>query len=310
MFLLSLERIFVVSQACEALCYGSFLCIFILSVYTHLNVARRTTHTNILFSVAFAMFLVATVHFVITLYRTVCAIEIIGFTEDSSASEEFLANPRSWHAIMRDMLYMTQCMLGDSVAIYRCWILWDRDLRIVIFPLLLLGVSIVSGTIACVELATLTSYIAVLDQPVIWDWIATFYAVALGQNTLTTSLMAFRLWIVDRRSKAYNVGRSQFLSTMLILVESAALYFVLQILILAAFLTKSNTQLIFLGSVPPVVGLTFTLLMIRAGFRSKARAEGSTQTQTIGSIAMRDMPIAIHLSEEIIVKNDSNESPV
>ncbi|KAF7369854.1 hypothetical protein MSAN_00614400 [Mycena sanguinolenta] len=256
------------------------------------------------------MFIVATSHFVITLYRTVCAIEIIGFTEDSSASEEFLANPRSWHAIMRDMLYVTQCILGDSVAIYRCWILWDRDFRIAIFPLLLLGVSIASGTIACVKLSTLTSYSAVLDNAIVWDWIAIFYAVGLGQNTLTTALMAFRLWLVDRRSKAYNIGRSQFLSAMLILVESAALYFVLQILILATFLTKSNIQLIFLGSIPPVVGITFTLLMIRAGFRSKARAEGSIQTQTIGSIAMRDAPITIHLSEEVIVKNDSNESPV
>lgn len=109
----------------------------------------------------------------------------------------------------------------------------------------------VSGSIACQRLSHTPS--GDIFHPAIWDWIAVFYALALGQNTITTGLMAFRLWLVDRRSMAYNVGQSHFYSTMLLLVESAALYFVLQVVILASFLTKSNIQLIILGSIPPIV---------------------------------------------------------
>ncbi|KAF7355913.1 hypothetical protein MVEN_00920300 [Mycena venus] len=306
MVLLSVAKIYIVSQACEAMCYGFFLCIFILSVYTQLNVSRRTRHTNILFGIACAMFIVATSHFVITFYRTVRGLSDLSAAQ--GGPEEFFANPRSWHAIMRDILYMTQCVLGDSVAIYRCWILWDRDFRVVVFPLLLLVASIVSGSMGCERLSTLTSYSGIFD-PAVWDWIAIFYVVGLGQNTITTAMMAFRLWLVDKRSKAYIVGRSQFFSTMLLLLESAALFFALQIVVLAAFLTKSNIQMILLGTIPPIVGITFTLLTIRAAFLSKWRAEGS-QTQTIGSIQMREMPIAIQISEEIIAKHDGDDSPV
>ena len=107
--------------------------------------------------------------------------------------------------------------------------------------------SIVSGYMACYKFANSFS------GPAVWGWIATFYALALGQNTITTGLMAFRLWLVDKRSMAYKVGRSQFYSTMLLLVESAALYFALQIVVLVAFLFQSNVQQILQGTIPPIV---------------------------------------------------------
>ncbi|KAJ6549773.1 hypothetical protein B0H19DRAFT_1264683 [Mycena capillaripes] len=309
MSLLSVEKTYIVSQACEAMCYGFFLCIFIISVYTHLNVSRRTTHTNILFVIACTMFTVATWHFVITFYRTVRGLVVMTTMQGGSAAA-FLGNPRSWHAVMRDALYMAQCILGDSVAIYRCWILWDRDLRIIVFPMVLLVASIVSGSVACERLSTLNSYSHIFD-PAIWDWIAVFYSLALGQNTITTGLMTFRLWLVDRRFKAYNVGRSQFFSAMTLLVESVMLYFALQIVVLVAFLTKSNIQLVLLGSIPSIVGITFTLVTIRVAFRSKPRGEGSSQSQAIGSFNICDLSLAIQISEEVVItKHDVNASRV
>ncbi|KAJ6540854.1 hypothetical protein DFH09DRAFT_1282972 [Mycena vulgaris] len=225
---------------------------------------------------------------------------------EQGGSTAFLMGSRSWHAIMRDVLYITQCLLGDSVAMYRCWILWDRNFRVILFPGALLTASIVSGSIACQRQAHNPSG-SVLD-PAIWDWLAVFYALGLGQNTITTSLMAFRLWIVDRRSMAYNVGRSRsqfYYSTMLLLVESAALYFALQIIVLVAFLTKSNIQLILLGSIPPIIGNTFTLITIRVAFRSKQCVDGTTQTQSNGNLNMRDFGIAIEITETINISRDS-----
>jgi hypothetical protein len=326
------------------------------------------------------MFIVATSHFgrynyllsnsifssvtllVITLYRIVY---LLDNDAKEVGSQKSLGNATSWHAIARDIIYMTQCILGDSVAVSMTFKLNSVsrqfiDLNSPDLPLLdsvgsrfsgghtsvmpferqhrwLISLSwafkrspwiLVSGTIVCERLSTLTSYTGIFD-PSVRDWIATFHAVALGQNTITTGLMAFRLWLVDRRSKAYNVGRSLFFATMLLLVESAALYFALQIVILVAFLSESNLQIIILGSIPPVVvrglpldnalqcqilklhqGITFTLLTIRAAFLSKSRAEGSAESQTIGSIKMRDLGINIQISEEVVVKADSNDSPV
>ncbi|KAJ7486886.1 hypothetical protein FB451DRAFT_1363086 [Mycena latifolia] len=264
MLLLSVEKTYVVSQACE-----------------------------ILFAIACAMFVVATWHFVITFYRTIRALS--STQTDEGGLPGFLDDSRAWHAIMRDALFFTQCLLGDAVAIYRCWILWDRDFRVVVFPLVLLTSSIgmqcfmdaLSGSMACQKLANSPS--VAISDPALWDWIAVFYALALGQNTITTGLMAFRLWLVDRRSMAYNVGRSQFYSTMLLLVESAALYFALQIVVLTAFLTKSNIQLVLLGSIPPIICV-----------------DGTTQTRSLRSLNMRNFGIAVQITETIDISRDSS----
>ncbi|KAJ7713304.1 hypothetical protein B0H16DRAFT_1506086 [Mycena metata] len=327
MLLLSIEKICIASLACEALCYGFFLCIFIVAVYAHLKVSRRTTNTTILFAISCAMFIVATWHFGITVYRIVYGLADIDTQENrasaafiaipsaiasaiSYSQTGFLANPHSWHALMRDALYIAQCILGDSVAIYRCWILWDRDFRVIAVPLILLVGTIVSGAMVCQRLSTLASYSTIFD-PAVWDWLVAFYSLGLGQNTMTTGLMASRLWLVGRRSQAYNIrGRSPFFSTMRLLVESAALYFALQISVLVVFLVKSNIQLVLLGSIPPVIGVTFTVIIIRVAFRSRPRAEGSVPTQTAGSLNLRDLGITIEISEEVIAKHDSEDSPV
>ncbi|KAJ7728467.1 hypothetical protein B0H16DRAFT_1330972, partial [Mycena metata] len=137
--------------------------------------------------------------------------------------------------------------------IYRCWILWDRDFRVIALPLILLVATIVSGAMVCQRLSTLASESTIFD-PTVRDWLVAFYSLGLGQNAITTGLMAFRLWLVGRLSQTYNIGgRFQFFSTMILLVESAALYIALQVAVLAVFLTKSNIQLVLLGSIPPII---------------------------------------------------------
>ncbi|KAJ7250686.1 hypothetical protein C8J57DRAFT_678224 [Mycena rebaudengoi] len=306
MFFISVEKSYIVSQVCEALCYGFFMCIFIMSVYTHLKVSRQTTHTKTLFAIACGMFIVATLHFGLTFHRTLRAVEDI----QTQQGQTGLGDSHAWYSILRDVLYVTQCILGDSVAIYRCWILWDRNIRIVTLPILILIASSVSGYMACALLLRSTPE-TIFDSNV-GDWFTIFCALAVGQTAFTTGLMACRLWWVDRRSLACNVGRSHFLSTMLLLVESAALYFALQVIVLATFVTNSNLRLIVLGAIPPVVGITFTLLAIRVAFRSRnSTVDSGTQTLTIDSITMRRISLSLGTengTEED--KHEANESPV
>ncbi|KAJ7277484.1 hypothetical protein C8J57DRAFT_186096 [Mycena rebaudengoi] len=312
MLFISVEKSFTVSQVCEALCYGFFMCIFVMSVYTHFRVSPQTTHTKILFVIACAMFIVATSHFVLTFHRTLRAMEKVRAEQDTMAT--FSVDPHAWNSILRNVLYVTQCLLGDSVAIYRCWILWDRDLRVIALPIFILAASSVSGYMACVQLSTSAAG-SIFDSGV-RIWVALFYSLAVGQTLLTTTLLASRLWWIDRRSLACTVGRSRFISTMLLLVESAALYFVLQIVALTAFLTKSSQPLMMLGSIPPIIGIAFTLVSIRVAFLSR-NSESGIQTLTIGSVTTRQLGTDLNaLNHEAAcesqtqTKTEASNSPV
>ncbi|KAJ7511996.1 hypothetical protein B0H11DRAFT_720950 [Mycena galericulata] len=287
MLSISVEKTQIISQACEALCYGFLMCTFSVSFYIHFNISRRTTQLKVLVAIACAMFVIATGHFVITFYRTLKAMEDL--TPSEGGAEAFLGDSAAWHLITADLLFVTQCILGDSIAIYRCWILWDRDWRVITPSLILLAAIIVSGYICCQKLAT-TSATRLFD-PLLRDWILAFYTVSVAHNTVTTSLIAFRLWWVDRYISD-RVSHPRLITTILLLVESAAIYLILQVMVLSAFIARSNVQFLFLGSIPPVIGITFTLITIRIGLRSRYRAYlDPTMTQagpsTIGSITMR-----------------------
>lgn len=52
-------------------------------------------------------------------------------------------------------------------------------------------------------------------------------------------------------------------------------------------------------------GTTFTVIMIRVALRSKYNLDGTTQTQTIGSLEMRDLGIETDISESNHISGDS-----
>ncbi|KAJ6564382.1 hypothetical protein B0H19DRAFT_1258834 [Mycena capillaripes] len=300
---ISIEEIQIIAQACtlstideRVTCLGIFLCTFAAAVYTHFSISPRTTQLKILFAIACAMFLISTGHFVITICR---AIHTLAPSPSKAAPGAFLGDSSSWYLITADVLYVTQCILGDSIAIYRCWILWDRDIRVVAPLLLLLTGNIISGYTACQKLAT--SSPGWLYNPTVRAWMLAFYASGVAHTAITTTVTATRVWWLSRRlvlsaPDAHPHPRLQ--TTILLLVESAALYLALQVVVLATFVARSNVQFLLLGSVPPVIGITFTLIAVRVGRRARCRLEaanpsGTGKAPTIGSIAMHQITFGL-----------------
>ncbi|KAJ7189893.1 hypothetical protein GGX14DRAFT_382749, partial [Mycena pura] len=190
--------------------------------------------------------------------------------------------------------YMTQCIIGNAAAVYRCWLIWARDYRVVILPFLLLLVSIanifitrpisVSGYMVC----GLSSATRVFDSRIAL-WYTVFFSVVVAQNVLTTGLMSLRIWRAEKESARYRLGTGHFLPVLKIMVESAALYLFVETLLLALNSVHHNAQFI---------GFTFTVMTIRITLRSQkslahtsTTGTGGSQVKTIGSIPMR--PIVI-----------------
>jgi hypothetical protein len=92
---------------------------------------------------------------------------------------------------------------------------------------------------------------ASIFNPVLLDWITAFYSIAVTQNIITTGLMALRLWQVEKQSARYRLGGGNFIPVMKILVESAALYLLIEILLLALYTVDHNAQYILLECVTP-----------------------------------------------------------
>jgi len=306
---LQLEPAFLVAAWLETLIYGVYLCLFCISLYVQFTMSKfQNTHGRVMFVVGILMFVIATVHISLNFFRTLRGYVVYGSSPGGPLA--YLGTLSTWHQISKDTLYATQSILGDAVAVYRCWILWSRNYKLLALPLALLIVSTVAGYLVADILATLPPEDTV-SNPRLNSWITTFYVVAVVQNTITTSLMAYRLWITEKESANYRVGKGTFLPVMRILIESAALYLTAELILLVVYKTgsQSNAQYIMLDSITPIVGITFCAITIRITLRSRQEYFVSTRTtkmdfalpsshQTIGQIPMR--PLAVNITQQTV----------
>jgi hypothetical protein len=84
-------------------------------------------------------------------------------------------------------------------------------------------------------------------------WVKTFYSLAVAQNIITTTLVAWRIAATDKQSSSYRVGQGNLIPILRILVESAALYLAAEIILLILYACNSNAQFIALDAITPII---------------------------------------------------------
>ncbi|KAJ7477178.1 hypothetical protein B0H11DRAFT_2234653 [Mycena galericulata] len=300
-----LDKTFLVATWLEALMYGCYLCVFFFGVFVQVTSSKgRNTHNRVMFAISVVMFIIASLHVAMNCFRLLRGFST--FVNGPGGAVGYLGVLGYWDHIFKDTLYATQSILGDAAAVYRCWILWNKDFRFIIVPTMLLIGSTVSGYMVC-GLYTTVDPNATVFNPRLGRWITTFYSIAVAQNILTTGLMAFRLWQTEQKTARYRTNKSPLLPVIRILVESAALYLLIEIILLTLYSINYNAQYILLEIVTPTVGITFGMITIRITMRShnnSSQATVDTQSDgrhTIGTIPMRRIAVNIskHTEDDI-----------
>ncbi|KAK7693605.1 hypothetical protein QCA50_003174 [Cerrena zonata] len=266
-----------------------------------------------MFIIGCVMFVLATMHVGMNCFRMVRG--YVDEVNSPGGAAAFLSNLAPWDHIFKDTIYATTEMLGDGVAIYRCWIIWDRSYKVIALPGVLLIASIISGYMVCGLYATFDPTTSVFD-PKLTHWVRTFYSVAVVQSAITTGLMAYRIYQAEKRTAKYRTGQSPLRPVLYILLESASLLFFVELVLLTLYAANYNCQYLMLEPVTPLVGITFTAITLRISLRS---AEGTSkrsitsntrgmpadsQFGTVGTIPMRH--IAINVTKDVEAHGSSD----
>ncbi|KAF5316010.1 hypothetical protein D9619_006923 [Psilocybe cf. subviscida] len=252
----------------EAIFYGVFLTLFIVSAYIFVRrqMAKGDSLSLPMTVTAVCMILCATAQlsvdtaniFVAFLHRT--RVERLRYLSDTS-TKLFSAK----HCIT-----ITQLLIGDSFVSYRCWIVWGRRIWIVILPILLSLGSAVCGTYVMWFYAHFPGT-TVLEKK---SWVAGIFTLSLCANAVATSLLAFRIWQVDRRTRQLmGTSTSSLMPIVKILIESGAIN--------AAYLFVYNVSLLsgsealeFMAQVAtPISGIIFSIVIIRVGLNTKGELD-------------------------------------
>ncbi|KAL4262251.1 hypothetical protein AB1N83_008956 [Pleurotus pulmonarius] len=307
----SFNQLFLLAVWLEALAYGFFLCLFCGTLlFTFGSSHRSDIHGKIMFGFSCVMFFISTWHFAMNGYHVFYG--FVNHVGDEGGAVGYINNLRRWDDVMTNTLYATQEILGGAAAIYRCFILWNKDWRVIALPLLLLIASIVSGYTVCALFAQIEPTKYVFESH-LQSWIKAFYSIAVVQNIITTGLMALRIYRTSSKSAKYRT-ESPLIPILRILVESAALQLVVEIVLLALYSSNNSAQRIPQLLIAPTVGITFNAISIRIKLRAIANSSnlssqpGSPVVQTIGSLPMKRIKVDITTQIEVDADADMKQS--
>ncbi|KAL1949662.1 hypothetical protein VTO73DRAFT_8543 [Trametes versicolor] len=161
-------------------------------------------------------------------------------------------------------------LLGDGFMAYRVFIVWGGGYISIVLPGLLVIGDLVTTVLfgkALLEGGPPTSSDVVFTSGARSPLIA-YFLMTLFTNFGTTSLLLGRLYWHDRRARRHlseNLYDTVPWRVMKTIVQSQAVYSVGLIFNLVTFLANSNLVLVTNAILPPLIGISFTLIIARIG---------------------------------------------
>ncbi|KAJ7261885.1 hypothetical protein C8J57DRAFT_1335639 [Mycena rebaudengoi] len=260
--------------AAEVVLYGILLVLFAFSGY--LLYYRESAGRRTLSFATCAMVVLATLQLVMRVLSATYAFRLFRL----AVQGEFI--PYSILATVATQLYnkfifvenillVTNNVVTDGLFIYRCFLIWGRNIYVIAVPIAMLCTTTVTGY--------LCSYTDEYSPHPYLDPRAAFIMSVLT-NVLLMILTAGRIWW--RRRDARIVLESKFVKrydmVIAVILESGAIYCICVVIyviccsITIRSLTLFNIVSIFRGALPQIMNIAPTLIVVRVGLGHDAGA--------------------------------------
>ncbi|KAK0482443.1 hypothetical protein IW261DRAFT_1032832 [Armillaria novae-zelandiae] len=162
----------------------------------------------------------------------------------------------SWD-VMAVMATAVNLIIADCTIIWRCWVMWNHDWRAIILPILF-----VIGEIACGISSVVRQFTVSVNDETGKHWAEAIMAATVGTNVLCTTLIVGRIIFLARGNHGVMCGIRTYRGVIEILVESAALYSILYVVLAILYLLNGNGWMYPEASVWPVTGIAPTLIIL------------------------------------------------
>jgi len=250
----------IVALAVESFCYGIYFALFGSSVKVLFNKRKTISSALPLLGLASVFAILITWHILTDATRLVFAFKS---SQEPIGGDLYYANVSAALSVIKTSVYLVITVLFDAFILYRCWIVWDRNLFVIALPFLIFLADIGTGVAAVHGLARLTRSDSIFIEKE--EKVSkAFFSSTVAVNGLCSLLIAYRVWM--RQNPIRDSRRAFSLSKEgAIVIESAAIYFVTLICVISTDTTQSNAFNVFLDMASPIVGIAFTLIVLRMG---------------------------------------------
>ncbi|KAI3621019.1 hypothetical protein WG66_013368 [Moniliophthora roreri] len=261
---ISVEKNKFVALWVETTFWGIYTALFCICVYVLLYLKKASRRVNkLLLSAAIIMYLLCTAHVINDFVRA-----MVGFIDytNRGGAKAYFQQIWVWSYLFRHSLYVTNIMVADALLVYRLYIVWSRDKRVVLGPLLLL-----IGTAVC-GYRTVWGYSQAKPGDtnhaiVIYHWAVLVFSLSLCTNVIVTCLIAWRIWWVGR-AIAQTLDREhgrKYSQALAIIIESGAISSIATLIVLVAFVSGTKAVDIARDPLIQITGIAPTLIIVRVG---------------------------------------------
>ncbi|KAG2111460.1 hypothetical protein DEU56DRAFT_985335 [Suillus clintonianus] len=285
----------ILAVALEGVAYGFSVLMFIGTIWSLTFKQRMQDVSRPISVVAILLFILSTAHMVVTIIRVEDGLVKYRDTYPGGPVAFFADLTQPTMAIQHS-LYLLQTLLADGVVIYRCYVVWQSVLIIVLPSMLWCSVA-VTGVFVIYTFLQVTNnstdlFANELGQP--GQWVAAFFASTIATNLLSSGLLAYRIWMIERDISTVRATKDTMMPIVRVLVDAAVLYSVVLFTTLICFICSNNGEVVILDMIMPIISITFYMVLIRIAINRKNR-----DPSTIGPL----QSLQIHISQ--ITRNDS-----
>ncbi|KAG2072012.1 hypothetical protein BDR04DRAFT_1230737 [Suillus decipiens] len=307
---LSLDTATIISTALECILYGFSVLMFIGTMWA-LTYKRTMRDISLPITAAAILLLIfSTAHIILGIVWTEYGLVTYRDTYQGGPAAYF-ADVSQRISIAKNSIYVLQTLLGDAVAIYRCYVVWQAAWVIILPSILWCGVA-VTGGLAVYGDSQINST-GVSSTEVVIECMGLFCALTLAAHLSSSALLGYRIWKIERNAAPSRTTKVTTTSITRVIVEAATLYTIVLVSTLAGSLCSGSSPFILIDMLTPIISITFYMVILRIAIGKRTHSQiltsftargGATSETVRGSVSQYSMkPLQVHVSRS--THNDS-----
>ncbi|KAJ3735992.1 hypothetical protein DFJ43DRAFT_1150788 [Lentinula guzmanii] len=179
-----------------------------------------------------------------------------------------------WVNVLKMVSFVGQLFTGDTILLYRCWVIYGRNCWVIAAPAIMLVAELICG---CFEIYTESTFgpgrsLVVYKQ--FAPYIITVIVLTVCVNISVTSLIIWRIWsIISNAKKLFpSRTRSPLSDAIRILLDSGLIYTSSALVMLITYIVSNNASYLVSDCLVQIIGITFNLIIIRVGRGTATRS--------------------------------------
>ncbi|KAG2031776.1 hypothetical protein BDR03DRAFT_971778 [Suillus americanus] len=252
----SLTTAALISTVLEGILYGFSVLMFIGTMWTMTYKHSLRDVNRPIAAAAVLLSVLSTAHIVFAIIWTE-----YGFVTYQGVPAVYFADASQETYVIKNSIYVLQTLLGDAVAIYRCYVVWQAAWVIILPSILWCGVA-VTGALS-VYGDSQTSSNGVISTEVSVECMAAFCVLTLAANLSSSGLLAYRIWKIERNVSSARTTKVMTTSIMRVIMDSAILYTIALLATVTGSLCSSTGSFTVIDMLTPVISITFYMVIIR-----------------------------------------------